>query len=220
MKADVVLGSFYGDEGKGKIIDYLSQTADLAVRCSGGNNAGHSIEIDGKKFAFHLIPSGILNKNTIAVIGNGVVVDPKVLLEEIKSLKENGYDTKNLRISDKAHVIFPYHVQMDKLQEGLRGNKKIGTTCRGIGPAYCDKFERCGIRMGEFVTNRYEEQLRKNIEVKNNIFKEYGYETIDADSMIAEYNTYAEQLKEYVVDTVGLLSKTKKSYVKVHKLLY
>ncbi len=205
MKADVVLGSFYGDEGKGKIIDYLSQTADFAVRCSGGNNAGHTIEIDGKKFAFHLIPSGILNKNMTAVIGNGVVIDPKVLLEEIKSLKENGYDVKNLRISDKAHVIFSYHVEMDKLQEKLRGNQKIGTTCRGIGPAYCDKYERCGIRMGDFVNKQYEEQFRKNIEVKNNIFRTYGWETMDADRLIREYNAYADQLKEYVVDTVALL---------------
>ena len=205
MKADVVLGSFYGDEGKGKIIDYLSQTADFAVRCSGGNNAGHSIEIAGKKFAFHLIPSGILNKNTTAVIGNGVVVDPKVLLEEIKNLKENGYDTKNLRVSDKAHVIFSYHIEMDKLQEKLRGNNKIGTTCRGIGPAYCDKYERCGIRMGDFVNKRYEEQLRKNIEVKNNIFKTYGFEELDVEKVLEEYNKYADMLKEYVVDTVALL---------------
>ena len=205
MKVDVVLGSFYGDEGKGKIIDYLSQKADISVRCSGGNNAGHSIEIDGKKFAFHLIPSGILNKNTIAVIGNGVVVDPKVLIQEIKNLKENGYDAENLRISDKAHVIFSYHVQMDKLQEEQRGKNKIGTTCRGIGPAYCDKYERCGIRMGEFVNKRYEEQLKKNIEAKNKIFEAYGYEKINADEILKEYNTYAEILKQYVTDTVNLL---------------
>ena len=205
MKVDVVLGSFYGDEGKGKIIDYLSQKADISVRCSGGNNAGHSIEIDGKKFAFHLIPSGILNKNTIAVIGNGVVVDPKVLIQEIKNLKENGYNAENLRISDKAHVIFSYHVQMDKLQEEQRGKNKIGTTCRGIGPAYCDKYERCGIRMGEFVNKRYEEQLKKNIEAKNKIFEAYGYEKINADEILKEYNTYAEILKQYVTDTVNLL---------------
>ena len=205
MKVDVVLGSFYGDEGKGKIIDYLSQKADISVRCSGGNNAGHSIEIDGKKFAFHLIPSGILNKNTIAVIGNGVVVDPKVLIQEIKNLKENGHNAENLRISDKAHVIFSYHVQMDKLQEEQRGKNKIGTTCRGIGPAYCDKYERCGIRMGEFVNKRYEEQLKKNIEAKNKIFEAYGYEKINADEILKEYNTYAEILKQYVTDTVNLL---------------
>ena len=202
---NVVLGSFYGDEGKGKIIDYLSQKSDFSVRCSGGNNAGHSIEIDGKKFAFHLIPSGILNEGTIAVIGNGVVVNPQVLLEEIRDLKDNGYKVDNLRISDKAHVIMPYHVQMDKLQEELRKDSKIGTTHRGIGPVYCDKYERCGIRMGDLVSGRYEKQLRINIENKNRLFKLYGYEEFDADKVIEEYNEYAKQLKEYVVDTVILL---------------
>lgn len=204
-KVNVVLGSFYGDEGKGKIIDYLSQNSDISVRCSGGNNAGHSIEIDGKKFAFHLIPSGILNKNTIAVIGNGVVVDPKVLIEEMESIKANGYSVDNLRISDKAHVIFPYHIEMDKLQEELRKEDKIGTTCRGIGPVYCDKYERCGIRMGELVNKKFEKKLRNNIENKNKILSLYNHKTINADEIIAEYNTYAEILKEYVVDTIDLL---------------
>ena len=138
---DVVLGLFYGDEGKGKLIDYLSGNAAYSVRFSGGNNAGHSIEVDGKKFAFHLIPSGILNKNCKAVLGNGVVIDPKVLIEEIDNLKENGYDCKNLYISDKAHVIFPYHIAFDAMQEELRKERKIGTTKRGIGPAYEDKFQ-------------------------------------------------------------------------------
>ena len=206
QKVNVVLGSFYGDEGKGKIIDYLSQDADLSVRCSGGNNAGHSIEIDGKKFAFHLIPSGILNKGTIAVIGNGVVVDPKVLIEEMEGIEANGYSVENLRISDKAHVIFPYHVEMDKLQEELRENK-IGTTARGIGPVYCDKYERCGIRMGDFVNKKFEKQLRINIETKNKIFKIYGHKTLNADEIIEEYNRYADKLKEYVVDTVSLIHK-------------
>ena len=204
-KVDVVLGSFYGDEGKGKIIDYLSQNADISIRCTGGNNAGHSIEIDGKKFAFHLIPSGILNKGTIAVIGNGVVVDPKVLIEEMKNVEANGYSVENLRISDKAHVIFPYHVQMDKLQEELRREDKIGTTARGIGPVYCDKFERCGIRMGDLVNKNFEKQLRRNIENKNELFKIYNYELIDADEVIKQYNEYADYLRRYVVDTVVLL---------------
>ena len=204
-KVNVVLGSFYGDEGKGKIIDYLSQNADISVRCTGGNNAGHSIEVNGKKFAFHLIPSGILNEGTLAVIGNGVVIDPKVLIEEINTVKENGYSTKNLKISDKAHVIFPYHIEMDKLLESLRKEGKIGTTARGIGPAYCDKYERCGIRMGDLVSKRFEKQLRKNIENKNRIFEMYNYETIDADKVVEEYNKYADFLKEYVVDTVYLL---------------
>ena len=201
----VVLGSFYGDEGKGKIIDYLSQDADFSVRCTGGNNAGHSIELNGKKFAFHLIPSGILNKGTMAVIGNGVVIDPKVLIEEINNLTANGYSVDNLRISDKAHVIFPYHVEMDKLQEELRKEDKIGTTARGIGPVYCDKFERCGIRMGDLVNKKFERKLKNNIENKNKIFGIYGYEQVDADKVILEYNQYADILKEYVVDTISLL---------------
>lgn len=204
-KVDVVLGSFYGDEGKGKIIDYLSQNADISVRCTGGNNAGHSIEIDGKKFAFHLIPSGILNKGTIAIIGNGVVVDPKVLIEEMENIKANGFSVENLRISDRAHIILPYHVQMDKLQEELRKEDKIGTTARGIGPVYCDKFERCGIRMGELVNRRFEKQLRRNIENKNEIFKIYNYELIDADEVIKQYKQYAEYLKDYVIDTVTFI---------------
>ena len=204
-KVDVVLGSFYGDEGKGKIIDYLSQNADISVRCTGGNNAGHSIEIDGKKFAFHLIPSGILNKGTIAVIGNGVVVNPKVLIEEIENLKANGYTADNLRVSNNAHVIFPYHIAMDKLQEELRKENKIGTTARGIGPVYCDKFERCGIRMGDLINGTFEKQLRINVENKNNIFKLYGFDTFDADEIIKEYKGYADYLRKYVVDTTTLL---------------
>lgn len=204
-KVDVVLGSFYGDEGKGKIIDYLSQNADFSVRCTGGNNAGHSIEIDGKKFAFHLIPSGILNKGTIAVIGNGVVIDPKVLMAEIKNIEENGYSSDNLRISDKAHVILPYHIEMDRLQEELRGDNKIGTTCRGIGPVYCDKYERSGIRMGDLVNKKFEEQLRKNVNTKNKIFESYGHKTLDVEEIIKEYNEYAEYFKKYVVNTVYLL---------------
>lgn len=215
MKVNVVLGSAYGDEGKGKIIDYLSQQADVLVRCSGGNNAGHSIEIDDKKFAFHLIPSGILNQNTVAVIGNGVVINPKVLIQEMNNIIENGYKVDNLRISDKAHVIFPYHIEMDKLQEELRKNEKIGTTCRGIGPAYCDKYERCGIRMGDLVNKRFEKQLRQNIESKNKIFELYNYTTLDVDTIIEEYNSYADFLKPYVVDTITLLHNAIKQDKKI-----
>lgn len=204
-KVDVVLGSFYGDEGKGKIIDYLGSNADIAVRCSGGNNAGHTIEVDGIKFAFHLIPSGILNKDTIAVIGNGVVVDPKVLIEEMGNLKEHGYSADNLRISDKAHIILPYHIEMDKLLEENRGNNKIGTTARGIGPAYCDKYERCGIRAEDLISDRFEELLTININNKNKIFEMYGHETVDLEKTLADYKEYAKILKPYITDTVTLI---------------
>ena len=204
-KVDVVLGTFYGDEGKGKIIDYLGSNADIAVRCSGGNNAGHTIEVDGVKFAFHLIPSGILNKGTIAIIGNGVVVDPKVLIEEMENLKEHGYSADNLRISDKAHIILPYHIEMDKLLEENRGSNKIGTTARGIGPAYCDKYERCGIRAEDLISDRFEELLTININNKNKIFEMYGHETVDLEKTLADYKEYAKILKPYITDTVTLI---------------
>ena len=204
-KVDVVLGAFYGDEGKGKIIDYLSTKSDISIRCTGGNNAGHTIEVDGQKFAFHLIPSGVLNKGTLAVIGNGVVIDPKVLIEEINNLKEHGYTVDNLRISDKAHIIMPYHVAMDKMLEENRGNNKIGTTCRGIGPAYCDKYERSGIRVQDFIRPRFADLVRTNVESKNRIFKSYGYPEMNAEEIIKEYLEYSEILKPYVVDTVVLL---------------
>ena len=204
---NVVVGGFYGDEGKGKIIDYLASDADITVRYSGGNNAGHTIMVDGKKFAFHLMPSGILNKNTKAVIGNGVVVDPKVLIEEIEMVKENGYSVDNLCISNKAHVIMPYHIAMDKLLEELRGNHKIGTTARGIGPTYCDKYERTGIRMGDLFSNRFDEKVRENVERKNAIFRLYGKEEFNAEEIIKEYKGYAEILKPYIMDTVILIHK-------------
>lgn len=204
---NVVLGLFYGDEGKGKIIDYLSGDADYSVRFSGGNNAGHTIEADGKKFAFHLIPSGILNKNCKAVLGNGVVIDPKVLLEEIDNLKENGYDCSNLYISDKAHIIFPYHIAFDAMQEKIRGERKIGTTKRGIGPAYEDKYERCGIRMEDFISTKFEAYLKENIRNKNVILEAFDEEPINFDDVYSEYKEYAKRLKPYVCDTVKLLHK-------------
>ncbi len=204
-KVNVVLGTFYGDEGKGKIIDYLSENADASIRCTGGNNAGHTINVDGKKFAFHLIPSGILNRDTKAIIGNGVVIDPKVLIEEIENLKQNGYAVDNLYISDKAQIIMPYHIMMDKLQEELRENRKIGTTARGIGPAYTDKFERSGIRVEDFISDNFEELARNNILKNNNIFKMYGKEELNAGEIIKEYKEYAKVLKGYVVDTVDMI---------------
>lgn len=208
---NVVIGAFYGDEGKGKIIDYLSKEAKYAVRFSGGNNAGHTIEVDGKKFAFHLIPSGILNKDLKAILGNGVVIDPRVLIEEIDNLKKNGYSVDNLYISDKAHLILPYHVLLDGMQEDLRKDKKIGTTKRGIGPAYCDKIERSGIRMEDFISDRFKDYLKINIENKNVILKAYGYPEIDYNEVYNEYKEYAKILKPYVCDTITMLHKAIKN---------
>ena len=166
-KASVVLGCFYGDEGKGRTTDYLAQFAEVAVRATGGNNAGHTINVNGVKFAMRLIPSGILSNKTMAVIGNGVVLNPEVLIGEIKMLKEHDIDVdSHLKISDKAHVIFPYHCNMDVMLENKRANK-IGTTKNGIGPAYCDKFERSGIRVEDMYKANFEEVLRHQIQVKN-----------------------------------------------------
>lgn len=212
---DVVLGAFYGDEGKGKVIDYLSKDCKYAVRFSGGNNAGHSIEVDGKKFAFHLIPSGILNTNVKAILGNGVVIDPKVLIEEINNLKENGYAVDNLYISDKAHLILPYHIELDGMLEDIRGERKIGTTKRGIGPAYCDKFERCGIRMEDFISDKFYDYLKTNVENKNVILKAYGYDTFDFEEIYNEYKEYREVLKPYICDTTTMLHKALKNNEKI-----
>ncbi len=203
---NVVLGAFYGDEGKGKVIDFLSGNAKYAVRFSGGNNAGHQVEVNGVKFAFHLIPSGILNKGTKAILGNGVVIDPKVLIEEIENLKKHGYPCDNLYISDKAHVIFPYHIALDGMQEDIRKNK-IGTTKRGIGPAYCDKFERCGIRMEDFVSRRFKELLKENVKNKNIILKAFKHDKLNFNEIYKEYKEYAKILKPYVTDTTTMLHK-------------
>ena len=211
---DVVLGGFYGDEGKGKVIDYLASNSDYVVRFSGGNNAGHTIEADGHKFAFHLIPSGILYKNAKAILGNGVVIDPKVLIEEIENLKSNGYSVNNLYISDKAHLILPYHIELDEMYESIRKNK-IGTTKRGIGPAYCDKFERSGIRMEDFIGPNFKELLKENIKNKNVILKAFGYPECDFESIYKEYKEYAKVLKKYVCDTTSMLHKAIKDNKKI-----
>ena len=210
----VVLGAFYGDEGKGKIIDYLASESDYVVRFSGGNNAGHTIEVDEKKFAFHLIPSGILYKKAKAILGNGVVIDPKVLIEEIENLKSNGYKVNNLYISNKAHLILPYHIELDEMYESIRNNK-IGTTKRGIGPAYCDKFERSGIRMEDFISPRFKELLKENIRNKNVILKAFDYPECDFEKIYKEYSKYAKTLKKYVCDTTSMLHKAIKDNRKI-----
>lgn len=212
-KADVVIGCFYGDEGKGKVIDYLAADADIAVRATGGDNAGHTIRVDDVKYAMHLIPSGILSGHTIGVIGNGVVLNPAVLLEEIANLKSHGYDVEHyLKISEKAHVILPYHQLMDAALEKRR-SAKIGTTGKGIGPAYCDKYERSGLRMEDLYAPDFEEKLRGLTESRLELLKFYDPENpafdglLDFDRLFETYSGYARALESYVCDTLTLLHK-------------
>ncbi len=213
-KVDVVIGAFFGDEGKGKIIDYLSVKSDISVRCAGGNNAGHTIVFDGKKFAMHLIPSGIFS-GAIAVIGNGVVIDPAVLLDEIKMLEDAGISIENLKISSKAHIILPYHKEYDLLEEEIRGENKIGTTKRGIGPTYSDKMSRFGIRVEDFISPKFYDLLKQNLENKNKLLALYNMKTLELDEVFEEYSQYAKILKPYVCDTVSLIHNALESNKKV-----
>lgn len=213
-KVDVVIGCFYGDEGKGKVIDYLAADADVAVRATGGDNAGHTIKVDGVKYAMHLVPSGILSGHTVGVIGNGVVLNPEVLLEEIANLKAHGYDVEHyLKISEKAHVILPYHRMLDNALEKARKNSKIGTTGKGIGPTYCDKYERCGLRMEDLYSPVFKEKLMELTESRKALVKFYDPsddtvdEALDFEKIYQEYSSYAEQLRPYVCDTITLLHK-------------
>jgi len=211
MAGIVVVGTQWGDEGKGKYIDILSQDADFVVRFSGGNNAGHTIVHEGVKYALHLIPSGILRKKTTCIIANGVVIDPKVLLGELENLKKRNVETGTLYISDRAHVIMPWHILLDELQEEKRckTGSNLGTTKRGIGPAYTDKAERCGIRMCDLIDPAvFREKVYENITVKNAIIeKVYGGTPLDADRIIEEYSAYARQLKPYVRDVNSMIHK-------------
>ena len=171
MTSVVVVGTQWGDEGKGKITDFLSANAEVIARYQGGDNAGHTIVIDGKKFKLHLIPSGIFFPEKISVIGNGVVVNPKSLVKELAYLHSEGVSTESLRISDRAHVILPYHIKLDQLQEEAKGENKIGTTNKGIGPAYMDKAARVGIRIADLLDKEiFAERLRINLEEKNRQF--------------------------------------------------
>jgi adenylosuccinate synthase len=199
----IVVGMQWGDEGKGKIIDYLCREKNIIVRFQGGNNAGHTVVINGKKFIFHLIPSGILRSDKICVIGNGVVIDPKVLIEEIKCLKKQDIEVspQNLKISALAHVIMPYHRIMDTLREKKR-IQKIGTTQRGIGPCYADKAARCGIRMVDLVNPKsFSVKLKDNLREKNTLFKKvYGCKTFSFKDILKEYQRFAKFLKPYICD--------------------
>jgi adenylosuccinate synthase len=205
----VVVGTQWGDEGKGKIVDLYAEDADVIARFQGGNNAGHTLVVKGEQTILHLIPSGILHDHKICIIGNGVVVDPKVLLEEIDSLEKRNLfppQTK-LFISENAHVIMPYHRALDSAREAFKGSAKIGTTGRGIGPAYEDKICRTGIRVGDLIDNEvFRDKLKRHVEEKNfllvNLFKQ---EAIDENAVYEEYREYAERLRPFVRNTSVIL---------------
>jgi len=206
----VLVGLQWGDEGKGKVIDYLCRDSDIVVRFQGGNNAGHTVKIGDEKFVFHLIPSGILRKGKICAIGNGVVIDPKVLIEEITTLKARGVSisSKNLKISPFSHVIMPYHSIMDTLREKGR-LEKIGTTKRGIGPCYVDKVSRCGIRMIDFINEKeFCKKLKDNLAQKNSIFKKvYNFKGLSFKVIYEEYKPFIKTIRPYVCDLVEYFYK-------------
>lgn len=204
MKTVAIIGSQWGDEGKGKVIDYLATKADVVVRAQGGNNAGHTLVVGDKKYALHLIPSGVLNPNTINIIGNGIVFDPKGFLDELEKLKDDNIDVSNIKISDRAHVIFPYHKELDALAEEARGDNKIGTTKKGIGPCYMDKTERSGIRICDLMDKDiFYNKLKLQVEAKNNLVKNIYKkdELFDLETIYNEYLEYADKIREYVDDT-------------------
>jgi adenylosuccinate synthase len=213
MPAIVLLGAQWGDEGKGKATDLLGDRVDYVVRYQGGNNAGHTVVIGDQKYALHLLPSGILSPNVIPVIGNGVVIDPAVLLTEIKGLNERGIDTSKLKISTNAHLITPYHRTIDKVSERFLGKSKIGTTGRGIGPAYADKINRIGIRVQDlFDPSILKQKIEAALHDKNQILiKVFNRKGITVDEVMDEYLGYAQILKPYVVDTALLLDQALKS---------
>jgi adenylosuccinate synthase len=213
MPAIVLLGAQWGDEGKGKATDLLGDRVDYVVRYQGGNNAGHTVVIGDQKYALHLLPSGILSPNVVPVIGNGVVIDPGVLLQEIKDLTDRGIDCSKLVISSNAHLITPYHRTIDKVTERFLGNSKIGTTGRGIGPAYADKINRIGIRVQDlFDPSILRQKIESALRDKNQILlKVFNRKNIDVQEVLDEYLAYAKILRPYVTDTVLLLNKALES---------
>ncbi len=210
MSVTVIVGSQWGDEGKGKIVNLVSNDAEVVARYQGGANAGHTIVIDGKQYILHLIPSGILNPDVKCVIGNGVVVDPVALMEEIQMLKDHGIDVEGrLFISHKAHLIMPYHKLLDQAREGKKGDGKIGTTGRGIGPTYIDKAKRTGIRIVDLLDRkRFAEILRKNIAEENEVLKKiYGFEELNVEEIVTKYIEFDKIIDPYVKDTTLLINE-------------
>jgi adenylosuccinate synthase len=219
MSNVAIIGAQWGDEGKGKVVDLFTCDADIIVRFQGGNNAGHTLVVNGKKTVLHLVPSGALHPNKLCVIGNGVVVDPEILIDEIDALKAEGHllDDSSLRISEEGHLIMPYHKAIDLARERLRGKGKIGTTGRGIGPAYEDKVARVGIRFIDLLEeDTFREKLRHNIEEKNIYLKAILKEkTLDFDEIHDGYAGYRERLKPHIANTSLLLDREMRAGKKV-----
>jgi adenylosuccinate synthase len=210
MSNVIIVGAQWGDEGKGKIVDYLSEKADVVARYQGGNNAGHTVVINNAKFIFHLIPSGILHEGKVCIIGNGVVIDPSVLLEEIDRLKKKGIKVdKKLYLSKNAHLIMPYHKAIEKEIENFKGLKKIGTTGRGIGPAYADKMSRTGIRVVDLLQpSVFKEKLKTNLKNINFLLDNfYKVPTLGVEAIFSEYMGYAKKLSKYVADTDIMINR-------------
>lgn len=208
MSTVVIVGAQWGDEGKGKFIDYLAGQADVVVRGQGGNNAGHTVVVEDKKYALHLVPSGILYPNTTNVVGNGVVFDPAGFIKELDTLIAQGISIENLKISNRAHVVFPYHKVLDRLAEEAKGDDKIGTTQKGIGPCYMDKVERSGIRVCDMMDAEiFKSLLFAQVERKNQLLESiYQQPPMDAQLIFDEYQAYIQRLRPYVIDTVAFLN--------------
>ncbi len=209
MANTILVGAQWGDEGKGKIIDVLTEDADVVVRSQGGNNAGHTVFIKGQKYVLHLVPSGILRKNKVCVIGNGVVVDPVSLVGEIEGLRKLGVEIgENLFLSETAHLVLPYHRELDAQREAVKGDNKIGTTKRGIGPAYGDKVARTGLRVIDLIQpERFKERLQQKIKENNEILKAFGAKPLSFKKVHEEYRAAGDYLKPFVANTVTLLYK-------------
>ena len=205
----VVVGTQWGDEGKGKVVDLLGKHVDMVVRYQGGNNAGHTVVVNGKKTVLHLLPSGILNKDALCVIGPGVVLNPFVLFEEVEALEKEGLQCDHLRISDRTQLLMPYHVRLDELIEARGGKYKVGTTKNGIGPCYSDKYSRIGIRVCDLQDwNVFEEKLKSTLEIKNaEIEKVYGGEPFDYDEMVAQFKVLREKMLPMICDSVSLINE-------------
>ncbi|MGM9684408.1 MAG: adenylosuccinate synthase [Eubacteriales bacterium] len=214
-KSVVVIGACWGDEGKGKITNYLGEQADVVVRFSGGDNAGHTIVFDGNTYKLHIVPSGIFKPSVVNILGNGCVINPKALLEELDGLKAAGFACENLYISDRANVLFDYHRTLDGLQEEALGARKIGTTKKGIGPCYTDKIARTGIRMCDFVSADFREIYRDTLTLKNDELTHFGGEPIDFESSYAEYQAIADRIRPMVTDTITMVNDAYNSGKKI-----